>query len=191
VLEQPPSVRDLIAAPGSDLDEPIAAGSGPAWSGLSSHELELPPGLTAAADAVVAAYGDPARVSELVSANWLRRRTGLGFTVLPPVRRAKIGLDSQISRASVLEIILAERDASTGWIAADGRVGYARSSPALSGLIDRLNSGEQLTVGTAISPAASAAERAVLLKVVELLAGWRALDVARAPRLASGQAHSR
>ena len=126
---------------------------------------------------VISAYGDSAVVRDKLIAAWLRRRTGLGFTALPPTRNVALRADDTVTRDGVYPIVLASRDSATSWLAADGRVGYARSSPSLIKLVDALNSGETISVRAAVDLAADPVERDVLTKVLALLANWRSVEI--------------
>jgi len=177
VLAEPPTIADLLAGPGGDLDAEAAPGISPGWSGSGSHELGLPPTFDSAVQSVLSAYGDSAVVRDKLIAAWLRRRTGLGFTALPPSRNVVLRADQAVTRDGVHPIVLASRDSATSWLAADGRVGYAASSPSLVRLVDWLNSGETISVRAAVDIAAGPLEREVLTKVLALLANWRAIEI--------------
>jgi len=177
VLAEPPTIADLLAGATDDLDAEVAPGINPGWSECGPDELGLPSTFESAVQSVIAAYGDPAVVRDKLTAGWLRRRTGLGFTALPPGRNVMLSADDLVARGSVHPIVLASRDSATSWLAADGRVGYARSGPSLIRLVDRLNSGETMSVRAAVELAADPLERDVLTKVLALLANWRAVDV--------------
>jgi hypothetical protein len=160
----------------------------PAWSAAGPHELALPPDLDAAVESVAAAYADRAAVRDRLVAGWLRRRTALGFPAVPPPRNVKLTPDHVLTWDGVHPIILARRDAATSWVAADGRVGYARSVPSLAPLIDRLNSGQQITVAAALDLAAAPLDRDVVIRVLTLLASWQALATSAIPQAAAAAA---
>jgi 50S ribosomal protein L16 3-hydroxylase len=177
VLAEPPTTQDLLAGARSDLDAEIAPGISPGWSGSGSHELGLPSTFESTVQSVISAYGDSAVVRDKLTAAWLRRRTGLGFTALPPGRHVVLRADQAVTRDGVHPIVLASRDADTSWLAADGRVGYARSGSSLTRLIDYLNRGDTISVRAAVDLGADPVERDVLTKVLNLLAGWRAVEI--------------
>ena len=174
VLDDPPTVRDLLADT-SELDAEVVARIGPGWSADAPHDLNLPPELDAAVDSVVTAYADRDAVRDRLIAGWLRRRTALGFPSVPPPRKVALGLDQVLTRDGVHPIVVASRDEKTSWLAADGRVGYVRSVPALVPLVDRLNSGRPISVAAALDLASAQLDRDVLMKVLTLLTSWRAL----------------
>jgi hypothetical protein len=176
VLDDPLTVADLLAG-GAELDVPIGAGL---------DEPGLPSGLDIAVESVVAPYGDRDVVRDRLVAGWLRRRTALGFPAVPPQRRVNLRPDDILIRDGVHPIVLAPRDAATSWLAADGRVGYARSVPSLAPLVDRLDSGLPVAVEAALELAASQADRDVLMRVLTLLASWRALATSGPRRAAAG-----
>jgi len=177
VLAEPPTIQDLLARARGDLDAEVAPGISPGWSGFGPHELGLPPTFDSAVQSVLSAYGDSAAVRDKLIAAWLRRRTGLGFTTLPPSRNVVLRADQTVTRDGVHPIILASRDSATSWLAADGRVGYARSSASLIRLVGWLNSGETISVRAALDLAAGPLEREVLTKFLALLANWRAVEI--------------
>jgi 50S ribosomal protein L16 3-hydroxylase len=189
VLDEPPTVRDLLADTG-ELDAAVAARIRPGWPAASPHVLDLPPELDAAVDTVVAAYSDRDAVRDRLIAGWLRRRTALGFPAVPASRRVTLGSDQVLTRDGVHPIVLARRDSATSWLAADGRVGYAQSVSALAPLVGRLNSGQPIAVAAALDLATAPAERDVLLRVLTLLASWRALATS-APAVAQAGAAAR
>ncbi len=177
VLDDALTVRDLLTD-ARELDAEVAPRFGPAWSARSaagSHQLALPLELDAAVESVVTAYADRAVVRDRLVAGWLRRRTALGFPAVPPPRRVTLAPDHVLTRDGVHPIIVARRDAATSWLAADGRVGYARSVPSLVPLIDRLNSGRPITVAAALDLTAAPLDRDVVMRVLTLLASWQAL----------------
>jgi 50S ribosomal protein L16 3-hydroxylase len=180
VLDDALTVRDLLTD-ARELDAEVAPRFGPAWSTRStwsaagSHELALPLELDAAVESVVTAYADRAVVRDRLVAGWLRRRTALGFPAVPPPRRVTLAPDHVLTRDGVHPIIVARRDTVTSWVAADGRVGYARSVPSLVPLIDRLNSGRPITVAAALDLTAAPLDRDVVMRVLTLLASWQAL----------------
>jgi 50S ribosomal protein L16 3-hydroxylase len=177
VLAEPPTIQDLLTGTSGDLDAEIAPGISPGWSGFGPHELGLPSTFETTVQSVISAYGDSAVVRDKLIAAWLRRRTGLGFTALPPTRKVALRADQTVTRDGVYPIVLASRDSATSWLAADGRVGYARSGPSLIKLVDSLNSGETISVRAAVDLAADPVERDVLTKVLALLANWRSVEI--------------
>jgi hypothetical protein len=180
VLDDALTVGDLLAsAAGLDMDTFLAGG--PGWPAAAPHDV-VAPSLDDAVDSVVAAYGARDVVRDQLVAGWLRRRTALGFPAVPPPRRVTLRPEDVLARDGIHPIVLATRDASTSWLAADGRVGYARSSPSLAALVAQLNSGQPIAVATALDLAGSAADRHVLLRVLNLLASWRALATSAAAR---------
>jgi 50S ribosomal protein L16 3-hydroxylase len=185
VLDEPPTVRDLLAG-ATELDAAIGSGAAPGWSAAEPHDLALPPGLDAAVQSVVTAYSDPQLLRDRLIAGWLRRRTALGFTAVPPSRKVSLRQDDMLTRDGVHPIVLAGRDSATSWLAADGRVGYARSVPSLAPLIDWLNSGEPVLVEAALGLAPLPLDRKVLMQVLTLLASWRALATGVAVQRAAG-----
>jgi hypothetical protein len=181
VLEQPLTVRDLLGGT-RWLDTDIATRMPPGWLG-APHDLALPSELDSAVDSVVTAYGDRDVVRDRLVEGWLRRRTALGFAAVPPGRKIDLRADQVLTRDGVHDIVIAPKDAASSWLAADGRVGYARSVPALVPLINRLNSGHAITVSEALDLATASRDRDVLLKVLTVLASWRALaTTATAPK---------
>jgi 50S ribosomal protein L16 3-hydroxylase len=174
VLEDPLTARDLMTRP-SELDTALAARISPGWAAAAPFDLGLPPELDGVVESVVAAYADRDAVRDRLVAGWLRRRTGLGFPTVPPVRKVVLRPDQVLTRDSVHPIVVAPRDAASAWVAADGRVGYARPVAGLVPLIDRLNSGQPIPVSEALDLATEARDRDVLLKVLTLLASWQAL----------------
>lgn len=193
VLDEPPTVGDLLADI-SELDAAIGPHASPGWSAAEPHDLALPQGLDAAVQSVATAYSDPQLLRDRVIAGWLRRRTALGFSAVPPGRKVTLRTDDVLIRDGVHPIVLAPRDSATSWLAADGRVGYARSVPSLTQLVDWLNSGEPVAITAALGLAAPPLDRKVLLQVLTLLTSWRALATGgtaeRPPgsRLAAGPA---
>jgi hypothetical protein len=191
VLDEPPTVRDLLADT-SELDAAVGPPAIPGWSAAEPHDLGLPPGLDAALQSVVAAYSDPLVLRDKLIAGWLRRRTALGLSAVPPGRKVSLRADDVLIRDGVHPIVLATRDSATSWLAADGRVGYARSVPSLVQLVDWLNCGEPVSVAAALELAVAPLDRKILMQVLTLLASWRALSTGgtgpRAPgsRLAAG-----
>jgi hypothetical protein len=180
VLDDALSAADLLAGlvnPGINVSV-----RGARWSPDPLGDMAA---LDAAVDSVVAACGDRDVVRDRLVAAWLRRRTALGFPAVPSPRRVTLHAGDVLTRDGVHPIVLASRDATTAWLAADGRVGYARWSPSLAALIDRLNSGRPIALAAALDLAASAADRDVLLRVLTLLASWRALAAIAAPRAAT------
>jgi 50S ribosomal protein L16 3-hydroxylase len=174
VLDEPPTVRDLLGDT-SELDAAVAPPAIPGWSAAEPHDLALPPGLDAAVESVVAAYSDAQLLTDRLIAGWLRRRTALGLSAAPLGRKVSLHPDDVVVRDGVHPIVLAPRDSATSWLAADGRVGYARSVPSLVRLVDWLNCGEPVSVAAALGLAASPLDRKVLMQALNLLASWRAL----------------
>jgi 50S ribosomal protein L16 3-hydroxylase len=174
VLDDPLTARDLMTGT-SELDTAIATGISPGWAASPPHDLALPPELDAAVESVASAYADQDAVRDRLVAGWLRRRTALGFPTVPPGRKVALRRDQVLTRDGVHPIVVAPRDAASAWVAADGRVGYARPVAALVPLIDRLNSGQPVQVSEALDLATESRDRDVLLKVLTLLASWRAL----------------
>ncbi len=174
VLEDPLTARDLMSGT-SELDIAVATRISPGWADGPPHHLALPAELDAAVESVVSAYGDQVAVRDRLVAGWLRRRTALGFPTVPPVRKVVLHPDQVLTRDGVHPIVVAPRDEASAWVAADGRVGYARPVLGLVPLIDRLNSGQPIRVSEALDLATTARDRGVLLRVLTLLASWRAL----------------
>ena len=85
--------------------------------------------------------------------------------------------DQIVMRDSMLPIVVAERDATTSWCAADGRVARVGSSAALAAAIEKLNSGAPIAVDSLVRLAATATERKLVHGTLELLADWQALAV--------------
>jgi hypothetical protein len=190
VLEEPLTVRDLLTS-AAELGAEVATRM-PPGSLAAPHDLALPPELDPAVDSVVAAYADREAVRDRLVAGWLRRRTALGFAAVPPARKVVLRPDQALTRDGAHHIVVAPKDAAFSWVAADGRVGYARSVPGLVPLIDRLNSGRPLTVADALDLAAQSRDREVLLRVLTLLASWRALATSAAtPTTGAPQAAAR
>ena len=188
VLEDPLTVRDLMSGT-SELDTAVATRVSPGWADGPPRHLALPAELDAAVETVVSAYADRDAVRDRLVAGWLRRRTALGFPTVPPVRKVVLAGDQVLTRDGVHPIVVAPRDAASAWVAADGRVGYARPVLGLVQLIDRLNSGQPIRVSEALDLATAARDRDVLLKVLTLLASWRALATgatARPPKETAG-----
>ncbi len=178
LVERPPNREDLLAAMRGELPAEVTSGGGLSWPVAGPQEIGLPAQYEAASAALATAYGDPVAVRDGLVADWLRRRTGLGFTA-PPPRWTSFPLQGRdlVVRDSVHPIVLAGRDAGSSWLAADGRASRVRSAPALSRLIDRLNTGEPILVHDALGLAGPPAERDLLTQVLSLLAAWRALAV--------------
>ncbi len=185
VLDEPPTVRDLLGGT-SELDAAIGPGASPGWSAAEPGDLALPPGLDAALQSVISAYSDPRLLRDRLIAGWLRRRTALGFSAVPPSRKVSLREGDVLIRDGVHPIVLARRDSDTSWLAADGRVGYARSVPSLAKLVDWLNSGEPVSVAAALGLAALPLERKVLMQVLTLLTSWRALATGGTAQRAAG-----
>jgi 50S ribosomal protein L16 3-hydroxylase len=173
VLEDPLTARDLLTGP-SELDAVVATHLGSGWT-AAPHDLAAPVDLEAAVDSIVSACTNRDAVRDRLVAGWLRRRTALGFPVVPAVRKVALRSDQVLTRDGVHPIVVAAKDASRSWIAADGRVGYARTVPGLVAMIDQLNTGRPTLVAAAVDLATTPADRDVLLKVLTLLASWRAL----------------
>jgi 50S ribosomal protein L16 3-hydroxylase len=187
VLEEPLTVGDLLTS-GAELEAEVAARMPPGWL-AAPRDLAVPPELDPAVDSVVAAYADRGAVRDRLVAGWLRRRTALGFAAVPPVRKVVLRPDQTLTRDGAHQIVVAPKDAAFSWVAADGRVGYARSVPGLVPLIDRLNSGRPLTVAEALDLGTQSRDREILLRVLTLLASWRALATSAAtPTTAAPQA---
>ena len=180
VLEEPLTVGDLLTEPGG-LDA-MFANLTPVSSTVAAHDLALLPQFDPAIESVVAAYANHDAIRDRLIASWLRRRTGLGFPAVPPSRKIVLRPDLVLCRDGVHPIVVVPRNAASSWLAADGRVGYARSVPSLVQLIDRLNSGRPIIVSQALDLAPQASDREVLLKVLTLLASWRALATSAAAR---------
>jgi 50S ribosomal protein L16 3-hydroxylase len=177
VLEESPGLTALLSAAVGDLEATAGLARHSAWPAAPS-ELGFPPQYEGVVQALISSCGDADRVRDRLTADWLRRRTGLGFAA-PPPRYAEPSLrpDQTVTRDSVYPIVLAERDAATSWCAADGRVGYVRSAPALTQLIDTLNSGSAISVRAALALAVSDVDRELLDQTMCMLAGWRALKL--------------
>jgi len=174
VLEDALTARDLMTG-ASELDTEVAAAISPGWSAAGPYDLALPPELDAAVQAVISAYTNHDAVRDRLVAGWLRRRTALGFPAVPPSRKVVLHPDQVLTRDCVHPIVVAPRDVASSWVAADGRVGYARPVASLVPLMERLNSGRPIPVSEALDLATAAPDRDVLLKVLTLLASWRAL----------------
>ena len=185
VLDEPPTVRDLLGST-SELDATIGPGASRGWSAAEPSDLALPPGLDAALHSVVTVYSDPRLLRDRLIAGWLRRRTALGFSTVPPSRKVSLREDDVLVRDGVHPIVLASRDSATSWLAADGRVGYARSVPSLAKLVDWLNSGEPVSVAAGLGLAALPLDRKVLMQVLTLLTSWRALAIGGTAQRAPG-----
>jgi hypothetical protein len=183
VLEEPLTVRDLLTGTG-ELDAEVATRMRAGWAD-APHDLALPPELDPAVESVVAAYADRDAVRNRLVVSWLRRRTALGFPSVPPSRKIVLQPSQVLTRDGVHQIVVATKDAASSWVAADGRVGYARSVAGLVPLIDRLNSGRPITVSEALDLGTDPSDREVLLKVLTLLASWRALATTAAARTAA------
>jgi len=176
ILEQPPGPRELLAAAGGSLAE--ASGGGIDLPACAWDEPNLPPQYEAAARALAEGFGDGGVVRDRLTADWLRRRTGCGFSAPPPRRGATaMTADQIVMRDSMLPIVVAERDATTSWCAADGRVARVGSSAALAAAIEKLNSGAPIAVDSLVRLAATATERKLVHGTLELLADWQALAV--------------
>jgi 50S ribosomal protein L16 3-hydroxylase len=178
VAEQPPGQAALLAAAIGKVASGPAKGIATGSAGLGDGSL--PAQYEELARALTAACGDIGAVRDRLMADWLRRRTGLGFTAPPPRRGpVELGEHDVVARDSQFPIALVARDARTSWCAADGRVARIRSAPALSAAIDLLNSGEPVPVGVLLSLATSELELELLRGAVALLADWQVLTVAR------------
>jgi hypothetical protein len=174
VAEQPPDQADLLAAASGGVT--LAAGKGLEYRSAAG----LPAQYEEVASALTAACGDAGAIRDRLMVDWLRRRTGLGFTAPPPRRGSvELGDDDVVGRDGEFPIVLVSRDARTDWCAADGRVARMRSAPALSAAVDRLNSGRPLPVREVLSLAASELELALLRQALALLADWQVLTVTR------------
>jgi hypothetical protein len=174
VAEQPPDQAGLLAAASGGVT--MAAGKGLEYrsaAGLPAQYEDLAAELTASC-------GDAGAIRDRLMVDWLRRRTGLGFTAPPPRRGSvELGDDDVVGLDGEFPIVLVSRDARTNWCAADGRVARMKSAPALSAAIDRLNSGGSLPVHEVLSLAAGAMELALLRQTLALLADWQVLAVTR------------
>jgi 50S ribosomal protein L16 3-hydroxylase len=180
LIERPPQREDLLAAVRGEVPAETTAGGGLEATASGPGELGLPAQYQTAAPALAATYGDPARVRDGLATDWLRRRTGLGFTAAPPRWPAFPVQDADlVARDSVHPIVLVGRDADSSWLAADGRVAQVRPAPALTRLIERLNAGEPILVQHALTMAGTPIERDLLTQALSLLAAWRALSVTR------------
>jgi 50S ribosomal protein L16 3-hydroxylase len=177
VLEESPGLTALVSAAAGDIEAAVGVGEPYTWP-ASPSELGVPPQYEGIAQALINSCGEASTVRDRLTAEWLRRRTGLGFAA-PPPRYAEPSLqpDQAVVRDSVYPIVLVARDAVTSWCAADGRVGYARSAPALSQLIDVLNTGSPVSVRAALALATSEIDRELLDQTMRMLAGWRALKL--------------
>ncbi len=178
VLERPPEVQDLLSGATGGIAGDLADGGLLTWPGMAAKAAGLPRHYDQAAGAITDVFGARDTVREMFMADWLRRLTGLGFTAVPP-RYPEFALtESQtVARDSVYPIMLVGRDGATNWCAADGRLGYLRSSPALTTLIDWLNAGQPVAVQAALRLADCAEDRDLLMQTMCMLAAWRALAV--------------
>ena len=178
VLERPLRLEELVGDTLRGLGAELGDGGTLAWSATTAHDLELPKQYDTAAQTLVDAYGDPVAVREKLVADWLRRRTALGFTALPP-RYPEFDLSENdfVERDGVHPIMLVSRDATTCLCAADGRLARMVSAPALTRLIERINSGEPVSVGATLRLSATIPERELLLQALSLLAAWRTVKV--------------
>jgi hypothetical protein len=194
LVEPPPEPGNLLAAAFAEAShvpgpaDPGIAGAGSGrdkglgWQASAPRELGLSAAHQAAVAELIRVGRDPAIVSDKLTADWLRRRTGLGFTVPPPrFATAPLAGTSVVARDSVLPIVLAPRDAVTSWCAADGRAARLRTAAALAELIRRLNTGRPLPVHDALSLASTPVEHDLLTQTLAMLAGWRALTVTPPP----------
>ena len=168
---------ELQAGPADDQGGGPDHQAGPAGD-PASGELGLPDRYEAAVAILTGQLGDPGRVRDQLTADWLRRRTGLGFGVPPPRHRDfAVTEDDLVLRDSVRPVVLVRRDAATSWCAADGRVADVRSAAALTELINWLNTGQPLQVRAGLRLAGNDADRALLRRVLSLLAAWRSVKV--------------
>ncbi len=168
-----PDVTDLADDQGGPASDPVGPARDPA-----SDELGLPGRYEAAVATLTGQLGDPGRVRDQLTADWLRRRTGLGFGVPPPRHRDfALTEDDVVLRDSVRPVVLVRRDADTSWCAADGRVADVRSAAALTELIGWLNTGQPVQVRAGLQLAGNDADRELLRRVLSLLAAWRSVKV--------------
>jgi 50S ribosomal protein L16 3-hydroxylase len=174
VLQGPPPLQEVLSSTTGGI--PSAASLD--WRAPEAHVLGFPRQYQEVARTLVAAYGDTTAVRDRLVADWLRRRTGFGFSAPPPRLAAHALKENHIvARDSLHPIVLARRDKATSWCAADGRVAWMRSAPALTRTIDMLNSGENVAIHAALGFAAEPIERELLKQALVLLTGWRALKV--------------
>ena len=135
VRERPPGLPDLAAlctAPLGDGFEDRAL----AW-GSAPDAVGFPAQYDAALEALVEMCGDRSGMRDRLVADWLRCRTGLGFEALPPRRvAAEPEMSDALIRDGVCPIVLAARDGTTSWCAADGEGGAASLGAGSDG-IDR------------------------------------------------------
>jgi 50S ribosomal protein L16 3-hydroxylase len=176
-----PDLGDVIARAVDDLTGSPAGPAVTARPGCADpvpDDAALPGRYQTALSALTAQFGDRAAVRDRLTADWLRHRTGLGFTA-PPPRYLEVALaDTEvIRRDSVQPVLLARRDDATSWCAADGRVADVRTVPALQPLIDLINAGQPARVRDALQLAGDDADRELLRRVLSLLAAWRAVRV--------------
>ena len=185
-VEEPLRLADVIARTMADVPDELPADLG-RLAGDQAGDLAgaggvvaLPGSYEAALSVLAAHLGDTARVRDQLTADWLRRRTGLGFTAPPPrYRELAVAAGDVVVRDSVRPIVLARRDATTSWCAADGRVAEVRSAAVLADLVGQLNSGQQVPVPELTKLAGSAADERLVRRTLSLLAAWRAIRVAR------------
>jgi len=183
VLEQQPSIQDLVGTAVGELESASGSAAGLPWPGATTHEVGLPQRYEEVLRAIAGSFADAAVVRDRLVAEWLRRRTGLGFTALPPGdSECAIGEDHLVETDSVLPILLADRDGASSWLAADGRVARLPSTPALTRLIDLLNSGEPISARAALALTTARADHDVVQRAMSLLASWRALKVSAITR---------
>jgi hypothetical protein len=179
VVEEPLRLEDMMARTIRDLTADVTAPE-TAASPAGPGELGWPGRYEAAVAALTSRLGDRRAVRDQLTADWLRRRTGLGLTVPPPRHREyPVAEADSVIRDSVSPVVLAPRDAATSWCAADGRVADVRSADALAELIRWINSGEPVPVRAGVRLATAAADRELLHGVLALLAAWRAVRVLR------------
>lgn len=138
LVEPPPQPGNLLAAA---FAEP----------GSATHDIELPAEYQAAARLASASNG-PAAINDKLTADWLRNRTSMGFTV-PPPRYPTPALDHAdiVTRDSVHPILHASRDAKTSRCAADGRVAKTHTAPAPTQMINLVNTGQPVLEADALT----------------------------------------
>jgi 50S ribosomal protein L16 3-hydroxylase len=180
VLEEPPRLADLIARSAAGVPASPALDEIPAGSPAEPDDVSFPGQYEAAVQVLLTQFGDEPAVRDRLTADWLRRRTGLGFTSPPPRSHDAAVADSDVvARDSVRPVLLARRDAATSWCAADGRVADVRSAPAVRALIGRINDGRPAAVADLLRLAGPAPDRDLARRVLSLLAGWGAVQVIR------------
>jgi len=180
VLERPLRLAELAAVTQRGFADDSAGGGLLGWPADAPGELWLPQEYDVAAQKLVDAYADPAAVRENLVADWLRRRTALGFTVLPPrYPEFTVGDTDVVVRDGVRPILLVSRDAATSWCAADGRLARMWSPPVLARLVDWLNSGDPVPVAAALRLCTTVPQSELVRQALSLLAAWRAVRVTR------------